>query len=96
MKIHVKIYYLYFSLDESDFILCECCKKNQAVDIHHIHAKKMGGHKTFTFNDEVYDINDIINLIALCRACHDDAHASILSKGMLMLEHRYRMAGKSF
>lgn len=90
MKIHVKVYYTYFGYDESDTILCEHCKR-VAVDIHHIHFKGMGGRKTFELDGKLYGINDILNLIALCRGCHDDAHKGELSKGMLILMHRYTL-----
>jgi 5-methylcytosine-specific restriction endonuclease McrA len=44
----------------SDFIPCEVCGR-QAVDIHHIKARGMGGT-----NDK-----DVIeNLMAVCRSCH--------------------------
>jgi 5-methylcytosine-specific restriction endonuclease McrA len=44
----------------SDFIPCEVCGR-QAVDIHHIKARGMGGS-----NDK-----DVIeNLMAVCRSCH--------------------------
>ena len=49
------------SYDVSDFMPCEICKQ-QAVDIHHIDSRGMGGSNT----------KDIIeNLMALCRSCHD-------------------------
>jgi len=61
MRKHTKIYLKYFGYDISDFIPCEMCG-GKAVDIHHIHARGMGGSK----------IRDVIeNLMALCRKCHD-------------------------
>lgn len=50
----------HFGYDASDFIGCEVCGA-QAVDIHHIHARGMGGTK---------EIDHINNLMALCRLCH--------------------------
>jgi 5-methylcytosine-specific restriction endonuclease McrA len=44
----------------SDFIPCEVCGR-QAVDIHHIKARGMGGSK---------DKDEIENLMAVCRSCH--------------------------
>jgi len=44
----------------TDFIPCEVCGR-QAVDIHHIKARGMGGSK---------DKDVIENLQALCRPCH--------------------------
>ena len=45
---------------KTDFIPCEVCG-SQAVDIHHIEARGMGGS-----DDEDY----IENLMGLCRDCH--------------------------
>jgi len=63
MKGHTKIYMDAYGYDESDSILCEIifCYNN-AVDIHHIDARGMGGSKT-------KDIPE--NLMALCRVHHD-------------------------
>lgn len=49
-----------FGYDINDFIPCEACGR-QAVDIHHIEARGMGGSKKL-------DIKE--NLMALCRYCH--------------------------
>lgn len=61
MKKHTEIYFEYFGYDTSDFINCEVCGK-QAVDIHHIKARGMGGSAK---------ADNIGNLMALCRECHD-------------------------
>ena len=60
MKKHTRIYLDAMGYDESDFIPCEMCGQ-RAVDIHHIHARGMGGSDTKDY---------IENLMALCRACH--------------------------
>ena len=60
MKKYTQTYLIYFGYDETDFIPCEVCNK-QAVDIHHIEAKGMGGSKTK---------DNIENIMALCRYCH--------------------------
>ena len=60
MKKYTRTYLTYFGYDETDFIPCEVCNK-QAVDIHHIEAKGMGGSKTK---------DNIENIMALCRDCH--------------------------
>ena len=75
MKKHTKIYYNYFNYDICDVILCENCGA-VAVDIHHIEPKGMGGSKTKDF---------IENLIALCRTCHEKAHANQITKDQLNL-----------
>lgn len=95
MKIHIKTYMQHFGYGIDDFIPCEFCGK-KAVDIHHIYAKQMGGRKTFEHNGKPHDINDINNLIALDRKCHEDAHSNDLTKGQLWLRHQYKMSGKEF
>ena len=60
MKKHTKLYLGYFGYDQSDFIPCEICKA-QAIDIHHIECRGMGGSK---------EADKIENLQALCRECH--------------------------
>lgn len=60
MKKYTRIYLNFFAYDETDFISCEVCNK-QAVDIHHIFAKGMGGSNTK---------DNIENIMALCRECH--------------------------
>lgn len=72
MQKHTKIYFVYFDIDYDtstgyhDYIDCEVCK-GQAVDIHHIIFKSQGGK------------DEINNLIALCRSCHNMAHSRTLS-----------------
>ena len=61
MRKHTKVYMTFFYLDESDFIPCEMCG-SEAVDIHHIQARKLGGSKCMDF---------VENLSALCRDCHN-------------------------
>jgi len=63
MTKYLKTYLDYFGMDTSDFIPCEICMA-KAVDIHHIEARGMGG----TSDPK---INEIGNLMALCRSCHD-------------------------
>jgi hypothetical protein len=60
MKPHTKIYFNYFGYDVTSFIPCEICGK-MANDIHHIHARGMGGSK---------QADNIENLMALCRNHH--------------------------
>jgi hypothetical protein len=56
----------HFGYTLADFIPCEICG-GQAVDIHHIEPKGMGGSKTKDY---------IENLIAVCRKHHEDCHNS--------------------
>ena len=76
---HKKIYCNYFGYDVGDVIICEVCKYNceqpfafslglpavlkEAVDIHHIIPRGMGGSKLRDYPE---------NLIALCRECHEE------------------------
>jgi 5-methylcytosine-specific restriction endonuclease McrA len=60
MKKHTKLYLSFFGYDTSDFIPCEVCGC-EAVDIHHIECRGMGGSK---------EADNIENLQALCRDCH--------------------------
>ena len=60
MMPHTKIYLQHFGFGIDDFIPCEVCGA-KSVDIHHIQGR--GKNK-----------NVIINLVAVCRKCHDAAH----------------------
>jgi 5-methylcytosine-specific restriction endonuclease McrA len=60
VKKHTKLYLAYFGFDQSDFIPCEVCG-SQAIDIHHIECRGMGGTK---------EPENIDNLQAVCRNCH--------------------------
>ena len=74
MKKHVKIYCNYFGYGEQSFVPCEICG-SRSVDIHHIKYKSRGGQ-------------DVIgNLMALCRAHHNQAHNEILKENELRKIH---------
>lgn len=73
IKAHIKNYFEYHGLTSADFVECKICKC-EAVDIHHINFKKMGGAKVD---------NSPKNLIALCRKCHDFAHEGKFSREFL-------------
>ena len=70
MQKHIKNYFEHHGYCETDIILCEVCSC-QAVDIHHITYKSQGGS------------DEIENLIALCRDCHNRAHDNIFTKKYL-------------
>lgn len=61
MKSYTKAYLKFFGYDENDFIPCSVCGA-KAVDIHHIEVRTKG--KEY--------LNDIYNLIALCRKHHTE------------------------
>lgn len=63
MKNHTKIYFETSQLDPHGFTPCEICE-SQAVDIHHIDARGMGG-------DPTGSKDHFGNLQALCRNCHN-------------------------
>jgi 5-methylcytosine-specific restriction endonuclease McrA len=60
MQKHTQIYLQGMGYKKTDFIPCEVCGA-QAVDVHHIEARGMGGNKKA-------DVID--NLMGLCRKCH--------------------------
>ena len=62
MKPYVKKYMDHYGYGEQDYIICRACLKRKAVDIHHIIFRSKGG------------TDDINNLVALCRYCHNKAH----------------------
>lgn len=62
MKKHTKIYMEYFNYAPTEFIPCEICGC-QAVDIHHIESRGMGGSNEKDF---------IENLMGVCRNCHNE------------------------
>ena len=73
MKKHTKIYLEHHGYSPVDTILCEVCG-SVAVDIHHIEPKGIGGNPSK---------DTIENLIALCRCCHEKAHAGKITKDEL-------------
>ncbi len=54
----------FFDYGEQDFIMCEMCQQDRAVDIHHLDSRGMGGSKVKDY---------IENLMGLCRDCHNQA-----------------------
>ena len=78
MKNYKKIYFKHFNYGIDDVILCEVCGR-VAVDIHHIKYRSRGG------------TDEIDNLMALCRSCHDKAHAEILTEEQLKQIHKNKL-----
>ena len=63
MKRHVKNFLNYWGHTPQDVIICEACRQERAVDIHHLNPRGMGGNPSG-------DKDHPSNLIALCRQCH--------------------------
>jgi 5-methylcytosine-specific restriction endonuclease McrA len=81
---HTKIYLKHFGYDISDFVPCEVCG-SQAVDIHHIESRGMGGTKK---------IDTIDNLMALCRECHLELGDKKQHKFRLHICHQLKLSEK--
>lgn len=81
MKKHTAIYLNYFGYDTTDFIPCEVCG-SQAVDIHHLECRGMGGSK---------NADHIENLQALCRKCHITYGDKKQHKDFLIITHQIKM-----
>lgn len=67
MEKHVHNYFAAFGFDGFEFIPCEVCGA-KAYDIHHVTPRSHFGSK----NKDAQD--DVSNLVALCRPCHNIAH----------------------
>ena len=77
MQKHTQIYMKYFGYHLSDFLPCEI-RGCQAVDLHHIEARGMGGSNE----------RDVIeNLMALCRGHHIFYGDKKQYKEMLIQQH---------
>ena len=76
MKPHVKNYFKHFGYGEQDRIMCEVCNR-VAKDLHHVKFKSRGG------------TDEVDNIIALCRECHDEAHNGELTESDLKLSMYY-------
>jgi 5-methylcytosine-specific restriction endonuclease McrA len=81
MKPWTKIYLDYFGYDTTDFIPCEVCG-SQAIDIHHIHPRGMGGTKTK---------DTIENLMALCRNHHIEMGDKKQHMDFLIITHQIKL-----
>jgi 5-methylcytosine-specific restriction endonuclease McrA len=82
VKNHTKVYLKGMGYSTTDFICCEVCQ-GQAVDIHHIESRGMGGSKI---------ADTIENLMALCRNCHTEYGDKKQHKEMLTATHNHHLA----
>ncbi len=80
MKSYTQVYLNYFGYSPADFIPCEVCEA-KAVDIHHIEARSK--RKDL--------LNDITNLMALCRTCHTEYGDIAMLKPKLQEIHNLRL-----
>jgi DNA mismatch repair protein MutS len=57
--------------------LCEKCKTELAVDVHHLIYQNQANDKgNIKYNDLTFNKNNAANLINLCQKCHDEIHKS--------------------
>jgi len=80
VKAHIKNYLDHFGLIPGDFIACERCSA-PCNDFHHIVYRSHFGKK------EQEKCDSVENIIALCRDCHNKAHAEKISKEKLQEIH---------
>lgn len=81
MKPYQTNYLKHFGYDKSDTIYCEVCGKI-AVDLHHIKARGMGGSKLR---------DNIENIMALCRPCHEYYGDKKQHMDFLIITHQIKM-----
>jgi hypothetical protein len=81
MQLHTKNYFEYFKIDFDpsngwhDYIRCEMCP-SEAVDLHHIERRMKGVKK----------LDEVGNIIALCRSCHEKAHSNVYGYDKICLK----------
>ena len=68
----------FFDYGETDFVMCEFCQQDRAVDIHHLNSRGMGGSKTKDY---------IENLMGLCRDCHNKAENDSMFNMFCRIKH---------
>lgn len=87
MQKHTKVYTDFFP-SHTGYYACEVCGC-QAVDIHHIKRRSEFGSKVKEEQDKIE------NLIALCRLCHEKAHANKITKEQLTEIHLKKINRKN-
>ena len=81
MQKHIRIFRKFYGIGDQDPpLICAVCPR-QMNDAHHIHSR---GLKGFEWKGKWYDINDILNLIPLCRDHHNGAHGGEFTKEYLL------------
>ncbi len=88
MQKHIKVFRSFYGIGDQDQPpSCALCPA-QCNDIHHVHSR---GLKGFEYKGEWYDINDILNLIPLCREHHNGAHGGEFTKEYLLKTNEIRI-----
>lgn len=65
MRKHTSIYRTFFDLSIADMAECELCGLvSHQMDVHHIECRGLGGNP-------LGDKDRILNLMGLCRECHE-------------------------
>ena len=77
MQSYKKKYLEEFNMDETDFFACEICGK-EADEFHHILARSKFKHL----------LDDIMNLQAICRPCHEEYGDEVYTIPLLLKIHR--------
>ena len=78
MQSYTKIYLKAFGYAETDFVPCEVCE-GKSTEIHHILGR----------TGDL--LNDIENLMGICRTCHEDYGQMKETTGMLLQIHKRRL-----
>lgn len=78
MRKHTKVYTEFFGYGMDSWMPCEICGA-QAVDVHHIDARGMGGRAS---------ADEIENLMGVCRQCHIEYGDKKQHKDMLREIHQ--------
>ena len=79
MKNHTKVYMQFFDYGEQDFVMCEFCQNDRAVDIHHLTKQS----KFVSKKEKDY----IENLMGLCRDCHNKAESDNMFNFYCRIKH---------
>ena len=79
MQKHTKVYMNFFDYGEQDFVMCEFCQQDRAVDIHHLTKQSKFGSK----KEKDY----IENLMGLCRDCHDKCEQDKMANFFARIKH---------
>ena len=78
LKKNTKVYMTFFDYGETDFITCEMCQQDRAVDIHHLEGRGMGGSSCK---------DHIENLMGLCRDCHIKCESDSMFNCFAKIKH---------